>query len=141
MKVLILGDFDTAGQGVRIVEAFRRFTDWEVRSMVKSAQYMAYPKDLPFRSKSAEEMYQWADVIHVRNHFDDYDRLSAKFGPKPVVYHAHGTKFRGNPNHYLRQARERRAQVMVSTLDLWLLAGPDAVWLPAPYDVDWLASM
>ena len=141
MKVLLIGDFDTGGQGVRIVKAFQDDPDWEVRSMAKTASYMAYGTDLPYRRRVMEEMYPECDVIHVRNHFADYDRLAKMFGPKPVVLHVHGTRYRSDPNRTIQQARERNAIVVCSTLDLWLLNPSESVWLPAPYDVDWLASL
>lgn len=109
--------------------------------MVKDRQFMAYDVDLPYRRPSLEEQYQACDVIHVRNHFADYDTLAAKFGPKPVVYHAHGTKYRSDPNRWIREARKRNAIVLVSTLDLWLLNPTESTWLPAPYDVDALRAM
>lgn len=137
--MLIVGDYDTGGQGIRLVEAFRKHSDWDVRSMAKEAQYMAYAPDLPYRMKHLEELYPACDVIHVRNHFNDYDRLAKQFGRKPVVIHYHGTKFRGNPHHYLREQRERGAIGIVSTLDLWLISPDELEWLPAPYDVDALA--
>lgn len=142
MKILIVASAnDTAGQGFRIVEGFRRHTDWEVRSMAQVASFMAYPTDLPYRKRHLEELYQRCDVIHVRNRFDTYDDLAAKYGPKPVVIHYHGTLFRGDPNRFLRQQRERKAVGIVSTLDLWLLAPDELEWLPAPYNVDWLETL
>ena len=133
MKVFIVSDVqDTGGQGVRIKEALER-EGWQVRSMAPPT-WINYPADLPFRKKSAEEMYQWCDVIHVRNSFTLYDQLAEKYGPKPVVVSYHGTKFRGNPNYYLREQSRRGAIGMASTLDLWLLSPDDLEWLPAPYD-------
>lgn len=138
----MVGDFDTGGQGIRIVEAFRKHSpDWDVRSMAQTAMYMAYGTDLPYRKRVMDEMYPECDVIHVRNHFEDYDRLAAKFGPKPVLIHYHGSKFRGNPAFYLRQQRERKAVGVTSTLDLWLLAPDELEWLPSPFDVDALMEI
>jgi hypothetical protein len=140
--LLISNQQDTGGQGIRVVEAFRRQSpDWDVRSVAKVQTYMAYPTDLPYRRRLLDELYPQMDVIHVRNTFEDYDRLAAKFGPKPVVIHYHGTRFRGNPALYLRQQRERGAIGIVSTLDLWLIGPDELLWLPAPYSVDWLASL
>ncbi len=142
LRVLWLGDSDIGGQGARAVAAFHKHgAAWTLRSMVKERQYMAYAVDLPYRRPSLDEQYQACDVIHVRNHFTDYDMLAAKFGLKPVVIHYHGTKFRSNPQHYLRQQRERGAIGIVSTLDLYLLAPDHLEWLPAPYDVDALGAM
>jgi hypothetical protein len=136
----MLGDFDTGGQGIRFVEAFRG-TDVELRSMVKTTQYMAYGADLPYRKRLAEELYPDMDVIHVRNHFGLYDPLAAKFGNKPLVIHYHGSRFRGDPAGHIREQRKRKAIGLVSTLDLWLLAPDELEWLPSPFDVDALAAM
>jgi hypothetical protein len=142
MKVLVLArTFDTGGQGWRIAEAFRNEPDWDVRSMARVATYMAYPVDLPFRRKHLEELYQACDVIHVRNEFGLYDPLAAKYGPKPVVIHYHGTRFRSSPNEHIREQRKRGAIGIVSTLDLWLLAPDELEWLPAPYNVAELEAM
>ena len=143
MNVLIVaGAADTAGQGWRIVQAFRKHApDWNVRSMAKDRQFMAYEQDLPFRRKQLEELYQACDVIHVRNKFNLYDELAAKYGPKPVVIHYHGSLFRGNPQYYLREQVKRDAVGIVSTLDLWLIAPELLTWLPAPYNVDELEAM
>lgn len=133
MKIFILSDVqDTGGQGIRIRQSL---PDWDVRSMAPGT-WINYPADLPFRRGAAEKLYQWADVIHVRNDFGLYDRFAAKHGPKPVVIHFHGTKFRGDPNRLLREMKAHNAIGLVSTLDLWLLAPEELEWLPAPYDVD-----
>lgn len=133
---------DIGGQGIRAVQAFHRYGgDWEVRSMAQQRQYMAYAVDLPYRKPAAAEMYQRADVIHCRLRFDLYDQFAAKFGPKPVVIHHHGTLYRGNPAFHMREAKKRDAIVVVSTLELWLLYPDDSVWLPSPYDVDALAEI
>lgn len=142
MNVLIIAwAWDTGGQGGRIAQAFAEEQGWNVRSMAKSNAYMAYPVDLPYRRRSLEEQYQACDVIHVRNHFGDYDRLAKLYGPKPVVIHYHGSKFRGDPNRHIVEQRKRGAIGVVSTLDLWLLAPDDLEWLPAPYNLDQLASL
>lgn len=142
LALLLTTGPDIGGQGVRLVQAFHRHGgDWEVRSMARQDQYMAYGADLPFRKQLAAEMYQQADVIHCRLRFDLYDQLAATYGPKPVILHQHGSLYRGNPNLFLRQARERNALVVVSTLDLWLLAPDESEWLPSPFDVDALREI
>lgn len=142
MKVLIVASAnDTAGQGIRIKQAFDKLTDWEVRTTAKVDTYMHYPTDVPYRRAMLDQLYQECDVIHVRNRFDEYDRLAEKFGPKPVVIHYHGTLFRGNSELFLAQQRKRGAVGIVSTLDLWLLAPGELEWLPAPYDVAALEAM
>ena len=142
LNVLLLSStFDIGGQGWRIHQAFLPHEGWNVRSVAASTSYLAYPVDLPYRRQSVEELYQAADLIHCRVKFTEYDRLAAKFGPKPVLIHYHGSAFRSDPHRYLREQRERNAIGLVSTLDLWLLAPDELVWLPAPYDVDWLETL
>lgn len=141
MNVLVVaGSFDIGGQGYRIAEAFQKCSDWNLRAMSKVAGYLSYPTDLPFRKQRLEELYQECDVFHARVNFKLYDQLAAKFGPKPVIIHYHGSAFRADPHRYLRDQRARNAIGIVSTLDLWLLAPDELTWLPAPYDVDWLEA-
>lgn len=139
--VAVSPSFDIGGQGARLKQAFDRDGECDFRSMVKDASFIAYPTDLPFRRKHLEELYQACDVFHARLDFGLYDELAAKYGPKPVVLHAHGTKYRADPNRFVREARARNALIVCSTLDLWLLAPDDSVWLPAVYSVDWLESL
>ena len=143
LKVLLLSStFDIGGQGWRIHQAFQqREPGWDVRSVAATGGYLNYPVDVPYRRQAVEELYQAADLIHCRVKFTEYDRLAAKFGPKPVLIHYHGSAFRADPHRYLREQRQRNAIGLVSTLDLWLLAPDELVWLPAPYDVDWLESL
>lgn len=138
--LLLIGTFDIGGQGIRIKRALERIPGWSVRT-ASLRSYHGYPHDLPLRMRQLEELYRDADVIHVRNDFSLYDRLAAKLGPKPVVIHHHGSRFRADPYRFIREQRERNAIGVVSTLDLWLLAPHDTEWLPAPYDVDALAAM
>ena len=147
---------DTGGSGWAMKAAFdAEAPDWTARAICRTETYLHYPidivwkprdrgrrmVDLPYRRRSLEEQYQAADVIHVRNHFGDYDRLAKLYGPKPVVVHYHGSRFRGDPNRHIREQRKRGAIGIVSTLDLWLLAPDDLTWLPAPYNLDELASL
>lgn len=141
LALAVSPSYDIGGQGARLKQAFDHHGgDWGLRSMVKDHSYLAYPTDLPFRRPHLEELYQACDVFHARLDFGLYDQLAAKFGPKPVVIHHHGSKFRANPNRFIREQRQRGAIGIVSTLDLWLLAPNDLIWLPAPYDVNWLAG-
>lgn len=109
--------------------------------MAREAQFMAYPKDLPFRRGELDELYQACDVFHARLNFGLYDQLAAKHGPKPVVLHCHGSAYRSDPNRLIREAIERGATILCSTLDLYLLAPDISVWCPAPYDVDELMEI
>lgn len=143
MKVLAAtSTFDIGGQGIRLKEAFERYGDgWALRSVAQTGSYLAYPPDLPYRRRLLEEQYQECDVFHARLDFALYDQLAAKFGPKPVVLHVHGTKYRANPHRFVREARQRGALILCSTLDLYLLGPEDSVWLAAPYNVDSLMEI
>lgn len=142
LSVLVVsGSVDIGGQGIRLVQAFRKHSDWLLRSVVKVGSYLGYPTDLPYRRRELEELYQACDVFHARINFTEYDRLAKLYGPKPVILHGHGSALRGDPNRFIREAEERNAIVIVSTLDLYLLCPERFIWVGAPYDVDWLRSM
>ena len=142
MNVLIAhAGQDTGGQGVRIADAFRRLEpEWTVRSChdPKTFEYLGYPTDLPWRD--VKQAWDEADVVHVRNDFRTAKMLERKRGEKALVISYHGTLFRTDPHHRLLEQRRRRAIGMVSTLDLWLIAPEQTVWLPSPYNLDFLAA-
>lgn len=122
---------DTGGQSYRLKQAFTKLSDIDYRSLVRSTNYLQYPKDLPWQQ--AANALQKADVIHVNASFRTLERYW-----KPTIIHHHGTGFRQNPEGHLAKAREWGSTPVVSTLDLWLLAPDETTWLPAPYDLDWL---
>lgn len=140
--VAVIPSFDIGGQGVRLKQAFERYGgEWAVRSIVKDISYRAYPTDLPLIRRGLDELYQACGVFHARLDFEEYDRLAAKYGPKPVILHHHGSRLRRDPNRFIREQRARNAIGLVSTLDLYLLGPDDFVWLPAPYDIDALMEL
>ena len=148
MKVLsIQKGADTGGQGFRIKRAFDKYArGWTFRAMTSPpvADYIAYPADLRWSHKIIRSMWRRLDVIHAHNNFRTLawlERRHKHVTRKPTVIHYHGTQFRQNAPVFLAEQRERRAIGIVSTLDLYLLAPDELEWLPAPYDVDWLASL
>lgn len=140
---------DTAGQGIRMKQAFDRHApDWSFRSMVQRnvGDYIGYPYDLQWRNPTVKAMWPDLDVVHVHNNFATLQwternyRHASHMSRKPSVLHHHGTQLRQNRG-LLDEQRERQAIGIVSTLDLWLMAPDELTWLPAPYDIEWLASL
>lgn len=127
---------DTGGNGFRTARAFARLTDWPYRSTCRTANYLAYPVDLPWDEALAE--WHRADVVHVRDGFQAQTILGAP--DRPTVIHHHGTQLRRKWRELLPEQRRRGAVGLVSTLDL-LAYGDDLTWAPALYDLEALAAM
>lgn len=140
MNVLVLSPgADTGGQGYRIKKAFDKFggPDWSVRAMHASDNYIKYPYDVKWTSQAqAKELYDWADVVHHNNRLDAYVLLD-QGQLKATVTHHHGTRLRDNCKVVRREDRSVGAVPMVSTIDLQKCY-PEAVWLPAPFDIEFL---
>lgn len=133
---------DTGGVAYGISSAFTRHApEWGVRSLIRSTNYIDYPHDLVWESKTLREEWRSAEVLHYFSHWRTAALYERRFGQKPTVIHYHGTGFREDPKAFLIEQRRRGAIGLVSTLDLWLLAPDETEWLPAPYDVNWLHSM
>lgn len=138
---------DTAGQAIRMKQAFAKYApDWSFRAMTQpgAGDYIAYPHDLRWSNKTVKAMWPDIDVIHVHNNVNTLlwmERRWPLMDRKPTVIHHHGTDFRQNQEARLTEQHKRHAIGITSTLDLYLLAPDELEWLPAPYDVDWLASL
>lgn len=130
---------DTGGQAWRITEAFRKHSDWDYRSMCQRATYINYPVDLPWRKKAAEQLAAQSDVVHWHNGYGTARTL--KMTHRPAVVHQHGTVYRADPDRFIKECEQFGGINVVSTLDLWVLRPDDAIWLPAPYDIDWLLDL
>ena len=128
---------DTGGNGHRTAEAFRRLTDWTYHSTARHRNYLAYPVDL--RWDEAIRWWRRADVVHLRDGFQAQAMLHAP--DRPAVIHHHGTQFRLHRDELLREQARRGAIGLAATLDLFLMAPSDVEWMPALYDLDWLASL
>lgn len=137
----------TGGVPVHIAEAFRDEPDWNVRALVSMQNYIDYPTDLPWTRENIIHYWETADVVHLHHGFITADRLvkghyvGRRLKTKPYVVEYHGTIFRNNAPHCVRELRERKALGCVSTLDLYLLAPDDVEWLPQPQNVERLAKM
>lgn len=128
---------DLAGTGIRLKQAFDRYSDSTFNSIARSETYIRYPTDRPW--DDARELWDRADVVHLHNNFRTAEILEA--GSKPAVIHHHGTFFRENHEALLAETKRRRAVGVAATLDLYLAAPDELEWLPAAYDPDWLASL
>ena len=139
---------DTGGQAIRIKRAFERHApDWSFRCMTQPpiSNYIDYPYDLRWSNKTVRAMWPAVDVLHLHNSFGTI-RWSEQHNrrldhAKPAVLHYHGTQFRQHHAVLMDEQRERRGLGIVSTLDLHLLDPDELEWLPAPYDLDWLAGL
>lgn len=127
---------DTGGNGFRTARAFGKLTDWHYRSTCRTQNYLEYPVDLPWSEALAE--WRKADVVHVRDGFQAQEMLGAP--DRPTVIHHHGTQLRRKWRTLLPEQRRRGAVGLVATLDL-LAYGDDLTWMPALYDLDWLAAI
>jgi hypothetical protein len=127
---------DTGGNGWRTAQAFRRLTDWSYHFAAKNRNYLAYPTDL--RWDEAIRWWRRADVVHLRDGFQAQALLDAP--DRPTVIHHHGTQFRLHRDELLREQSRRGAIGLAATLDLYLMAPSDVEWMPALYDLEWLAA-
>lgn len=119
---------DTGGDGIRTKWAFDRLTDWSYRS-TRRKELFGYPGDLPYDQRG-----HWlakANVIHQRQMF---------VTDGPAVIQHHGTYFRQHHARLMAEQRSRGHIGLAATLDLWLMYPDELEWLPAPYNLDWLAS-
>lgn len=138
--VVISPGADTGGQGYRIKQSFERYgaNDFKVRAVHAKDNYIKYPSDVFMTKKIVQELYDWADVVHFKNRLDLYP-IYDRGQKKPVVIHHQGTRLRDNAKACQIEDRSVGAVPLVSTVDL-LEVYPEAVWLPAPADIDFLAG-
>lgn len=128
------GGDDVGGVGWGMASAFNAVRpDWTYESVVGSPSWLQYPRHTPI--ERLDTAWAEADVVHLHEGF------SFVRGPKPLVVTYHGTGFREVPGLCLEQVRLHRAVCLVPTLDLWLLAPDEVTWAPAPFDLDWLATL
>lgn len=140
MNVLLLNmGADTGGVLIAIVRAFRDVPDWYVRSAVTSTNYIGYEPDLPWDQCIIKQHWVDADVVHLHHNLRAPYHL--RLPKRPYVVEYHGTGFREDPSLFLKEQRRLKAQGVVSTLDLYLLAPDELEWLPAPVNVERMRAM
>lgn len=133
---------DPAGISGRLAEAFGRFSNVELVSVITRSNYIRYPGAATFKPHRTSQLWRDADVVHL--HDDgfaavDYMQRRKRVPDRPLVMHFHNSGFRANPEPYLAECERRGALPIVSTLDL--RNGRDLAWLPAPFDVPTLEAM
>jgi len=125
---------DTGGCGWSLSQAFRGHPSVNLRSTVRSANYLRYPQDMPW--SEVESAWRDTDVAHFHNTLRARRALG---GDKPFVLHHHGTKYRRNADLLNRAVSELGGTAVVSTLDL-LDYGDDLTWVPQAHDLPALAA-
>lgn len=124
---------DIGGVGYRTATAFNALKpEWQYHAYRGAPSYLQYPEHTPWNWDALVADWNSADVVHTSDHIPVVGRK------RPTVVTFHGTGFRQDPVGHLRLARG--ATVLVSTLDLWLLAPDDTQWMPQMDDLDQLAT-
>ena len=134
MKVVHYLPFDDiGGVGYRSASALNRHQpEWEVTAYAGAPSYLQFPQHTPWQWGRIEAEWEAGEVRHSHDHRARVGRREAN------VITFHGTGFRENPSGALTHAGD--ARVLVSTLDLWLQAPDDVLWMPQMDDLDWLAT-
>lgn len=137
MRVLsVNAGADTGGLSIGMKRAFDQHSTVPFRSLIRSSNYIRYPMDAAW--SRMRELVAEADVLHLHNSFRTLSLLPGRGRGKGLVLYNHGSMFRRNPEPILHEARQRRAVMLASCLDIWSLAPDEMQWIPAAYDIDWL---
>lgn len=131
---------DTGGVSIGIKRAFDRYsTDWKIRTIRGSNNYIDYPVDQQGSIQRFPELWDWADVIHTMQKLTP---VTAYRNPpsKPVVLHHHGTIYRVGHAEFDRVANDRGLVQLCSTIDLTMY-NKNVKWLPNPIDIDLMQSI
>lgn len=128
MNILNLSNDDTGGNSYYTMRAINAHTPHEARAVKLMKSYLNYPADLyQPNNQQLRGLYKWADVIHIRNH---WDALPSGFESKPVVVTFTNMSYRKRPGYYTLMCLDRGWTVTVSTIDL--VKWNKAIWLPNP---------
>jgi hypothetical protein len=134
---------DPNGEALRFKAAADRHGGAEIRAVTRSTHSFKHlPVDvlLAGNGGAVSRLWEAADVIHLNNRPEAFDRFDDGRG-KPVLLHHHGAKFRTDPDAMLTVAARRGWTQAASTLDLVEIA-PDVVsWMPTAYDLNALAEL
>ena len=134
--------YDTGGQAIRFKQAFDKYSEFRFRSCAVRRSYINYPVDAA--PSEAQRLAAWADIVHVAlrppGFKDRRGRVNMVGKGKPLVVHYHGTGFRRDPGPRLAELRASGGIGLCSTVDLVLIAPDELEWMPAAYDLDWLAG-
>lgn len=134
---------DPNGEALRFKAAADRHGGALIRAVTRSTHsFKRLPVDvlLAGNGGAISRMWEAADVIHLNNRPEAFDRFDDGHG-KPVLLHHHGAKFRTDPDAMLTLAARRGWTQAASTLDLAEIAPDIITWLPTAYDLDALATL
>jgi hypothetical protein len=135
VKALILSpNADTGGVGIALKRAFDRHSEWSVRYVRRTNNYIDYPADITWTPDTAGEigeLFAQADVIHLMESFGDEFPWRSD---APRVIHHHGALFNRNPRKWLTRAKAENLIALVSTVDMLRPAQDELEWLPNPCD-------
>lgn len=149
MRVFIYSSAqDTNGNGVRIVQGFRRLApEWDVEMVAMAQSWIRYPEEhggsRSERRRAAARLAVQADVLHLFNGpqgWMDWGGGDGRGRALPTLLHHHGTSFRNDHANIARGANAVGMVQAASTLDLVRLE-PGVSWLPAIYHLDELAAI
>lgn len=147
---------DTGGTAIRSHEAFVALrqrnpprTEWQLRSMVTSLNYLHYGQDLVYSPSMLMRAYDDADVVVHNSTMFGHQRYDNGQG-KPTVLQHHGLH-KGHFEYSLLEAINHAAALgalqIGTTVNLELFSLPQlgtsgvVRWVPTPYDLDALANL
>ena len=130
MNILQLATVDNGGGAWFLKDALDRHTDHECRAVRMYQSKLRYPHDIlaPLQSE-INELYDWADVVHLHDESGGLIFAQWQKRPKPVVITYHGSRYRRLHEAQNEVCKARGWRVTVSTLDLTAWG---AEWLPTP---------
>jgi glycosyltransferase involved in cell wall biosynthesis len=130
VKILQLATVDNGGATWFLKDALDRHTDHETVAVRMYQNRCKYPADkLKPTQEEINELYEWADVVHLHDEAGSLIWHQWEKEEKPVVITYHGTRYRQHHEQYDQKCERRGWKVTVSTLDL---ATWGARWLPTP---------
>lgn len=130
MNVLQLATVDNGGGAWFLKDALDRHTNHECRAVRMYQSKLRYPYDILAPTQGEiNDLYAWADMIHVHDDAGGLIINQWTDDPKPVVITYHGTRYRRFWQQFNAKCEHRGWKVTCSTIDLtWR----GAEWLPTP---------
>lgn len=132
MKLLSYSPYDDTGMlGYNLASAWDACRPEDTYHAVCGApSYLNFPQHDPWDWRTIKRWWREADAVHLH---DGFHQMPSKRPGTVVTWH--GTGFRTASDTLLQHQREHGGIGTVSTLDLWLIAPDDVMWLPAPHNL------
>ena len=107
MNILQLATVDNGGSTYFMRDALRQYTEHECKSARMYQSQYRYPQDIVRPTqKEINELYRWADVVHLHDESGGLIFGQWKKRPKPVVVTYHGTRYRKLHDAYDERLQE-----------------------------------